>query len=70
MFTIASSKSNLIACRPRILRGKKGKIVSPSQLNEKWFKNLRKINSKKIKLFYVGRIKIEKVFFRYLKLKN
>ena len=63
MFTIASLKSNLIACRPRILRGKKGKIVSPSQLNEKWFKNLRKINSKKIKLLYVGRIKIEKGIF-------
>ena len=51
---------NLIACRSHILNGKNGIIVSPSQLNEKWFNNLKPVNLSKINLLYVGRIKIEK----------
>ena len=37
MFSIASKISKLIACRSHLLRGKDGNVVSPSQLNEKWF---------------------------------
>ena len=38
MFSIVSRISHLISCREYILKGKKGAIVSPSQLNEKWLK--------------------------------
>lgn len=68
MFTIVSWRSNLIACRSHILRGKKGKIVYPSQLNQKWFLNRKSPNLNSIKLLYVGRIKIEKGVFSLLKI--
>ena len=35
MFSCASLMSDLIACRKSILRGKRGKIIYPSHLNEK-----------------------------------
>ena len=38
MFSFISLISNLISCRNYILRGKKGKVVSPSQLDSVWFK--------------------------------
>ena len=39
MLSISSKISNMIACRSHLLRGKRGNVVSPSQLNEKWFLN-------------------------------
>ena len=53
MFTIVSWRSNLIACRSHILRGKKGKIVYPSQLNQKWFLNRKSPNLNSINLINV-----------------
>jgi len=63
MFTIVTFKANLISCREHILRKKKGKIVSPSQLNEKWFLSRKDPDLSKINLLYTGRIKIEKGIF-------
>ena len=63
MFKMASWVSTLIACRSRILRGKKGELVSPSQLNNKWFTNRKSPELKIAKLLYVGRIRIEKGIF-------
>ena len=51
---------NKIFC---ILRNKKGLVVSPSQLSQKWFINKKTENLRKIKLLYVGRVKIEKGIF-------
>tara|TARA_Y100000816_G_C25999930_1_gene522449 strand:- start:265 stop:888 length:624 start_codon:yes stop_codon:yes gene_type:complete len=68
MFSIASLSSNLIACRKHLLKEKKGELVSPSQLNEKWFDNRKSPDLKKIKLLYVGRIRIEKGIFSLLKI--
>ena len=68
MFTIASWGSNLIACRSHILKGKKGVVVSPSQLNQKWFTDKKPSNLKNIRLLYVGRIKVEKGVFSLLKI--
>ena len=68
MFTLASWTSNLIACRSHILKGKKGLVVSPSQLNEKWFADRKSPNLKNTKLLYIGRIKIEKGVFSLLKI--
>ena len=71
MFTIVSWKAFLISCRTHLLNGKFGKIVSPSQLSEKWFLSHQNPGLKKIELLYVGRIKVEKGIFSLLKiLKN
>jgi glycosyltransferase involved in cell wall biosynthesis len=70
MFIITSLTSNLISCRDFILKGRKGSIVSPSQLDSEWFDNVS-INEEKIdtiKLLYVGRIRVEKGIFSLLKL--
>ena len=66
MLSITSKISNMIACRSHLLRGKRGNVVSPSQLNEKWFLNRKQPNSHKIEILYVGRIKIEKGVFSLL----
>ena len=68
MFKIASWGSTLIACRSRILYGKKGELVSPSQLNDKWFTNRKSPDLKIAKLLYVGRIRIEKGIFSLIDL--
>ncbi len=68
MFNLASRGSKLIACRSHLLNGKKGEVVSPSQLNEKWFDHRKPPNLKTIKFLYVGRIRIEKGIFSLLKI--
>jgi glycosyltransferase involved in cell wall biosynthesis len=60
MFSITCSISNLISCRDYILRGKKGKIISPSQLDSSWLRQPKNIEVKNFKLLYVGRFKVEK----------
>ena len=65
--SISSNKNNL----SHLLNGKFGKIVSPSQLSEKWFLSHKDPDLKKIELLYVGRIKVEKGIFSLLQiLKN
>jgi len=66
MFMTVGWKSTLISCRKHLLKGKKGEIVSPSRLNEKWFKSRSNPNLQKINFLYVGRIKIEKGIFSLL----
>ena len=68
MFTIVSWKANLISCRSHLLKGKSGKIVAPSQLSKKWFLSHQKPNLDKVKLLYIGRIKIEKGIFSLLEI--
>ena len=60
MFSITGAISNLISCRDYILRGKKGKIINPSQLDSVWLRQPKNIEIKNFKLLYVGRIRIEK----------
>ena len=68
MFSVTCSISHLISCREYILRGRKGKIVSPSQLDSTWLRQPKKIEVKNFKLLYVGRLKIEKGIFYLLNL--
>ena len=68
MFLIICWKANLISCRSHLLRGRLGKIVSPSQLDKNWFSSPQKSDLKEAKLLYVGRLKIEKGIFSLLKL--
>ena len=63
MFNIASLVSNFISCRNYILRGKKGKIVFPSQLDSVWLRKPKALEVKNFKLLYVGRIRVEKGIF-------
>ena len=68
LFSLSSLRADLISCREHILRKKKGLIVNPSQINEKWFKNLNEPNFKNLKLLYVGRLRVEKGIFSLLNL--
>ena len=68
MFSLVGKISNFISCREHILRGRKGHIVEPSQITDKWLLNKKETSLNKIKLLYVGRIKIEKGVFSLLKL--
>mgnify|MGYP001201467673 FL=1 len=66
MFSVVSKISPLISCRKHILRGNKGDIVAPSQISSKWLINLKEIDTNKIKLLYVGRVKKEKGIYSLL----
>jgi len=68
MFSILSLISNLISCRSYILKGRKGELVFPSQLDSEWFSNIRENNIENIKLLYVGRVRVEKGIFSLIKL--
>ena len=68
MFVISSSISNLISCRSYILKGRRGDIVSPSQLDSEWFENIKETSIENIRLLYVGRIRVEKGIFSLIKL--
>ncbi len=63
MFSITGTISNLISCRDYILHGKKGKVISPSQLDSVWLRQPKNIEIKNFKLLYVGRIRVEKGIF-------
>lgn len=68
MFTITTAISKLISCQNFILKGKKGDIVSPSQLDHEWLDNTVRVEIKKFKLLYVGRLRIEKGIFSLIEL--
>ncbi len=63
MFNISAAVSDFISCRDYILRGKKGKIISPSQLDSVWLRQPKNTEIKNFKLLYVGRIRVEKGIF-------
>ena len=68
MFSVVSKISHLIGCNEKVLKGKKGNIVYPSQLTEKWFSNSNPADLDRIKLLYVGRIRVEKGIFSLLEI--
>ena len=68
MFYISTALTKMIACREKLLRNKKGYIVNPSQLNDKWYQNHNMPQLDKIKLLYVGRIRVEKGIFSLIKI--
>jgi len=63
MFNVTAAISNLISCRNYILKGKKGKVIHPSQLDSMWLRKSKTIEIKNFKLLYVGRIRVEKGIF-------
>ena len=60
MYFLVTSKADLIVCQKRLTKKKNYHLVFPSQLDERWFENLKKPLLDEIKLLYVGRIRPEK----------
>ncbi len=52
--------SNLIVVNDLMSKKKKFHLVNPSQIDQQWFQNIKISKRDKIKLLYVGRIKVEK----------
>lgn len=69
MFFFFTRNVKILSCYKHLYEGKIYKILQPSELDHKWLKN-RKIvpPQKKIKLLYVGRIRVEKGIFSFLDL--
>ena len=70
MFLLTTPWSNLIVCNRRLTKKKNYHLVFPSQLEKKWFENLKEISVDKIKLLYVGRMRVEKGIFDFIKMFN
>ena len=68
MFFIVSKISRFIGCSEKVLKGNKGHVVFPSQLTEKWFSNNKTADLNKVKLLYIGRIRVEKGIFFLLEI--
>ncbi len=67
MFYFFIKKSKIISCDKNIYKGKIHKLLKPSELDKNWFKNRRVVlPKKKVKLLYVGRIRVEKGIFYFL----
>ena len=63
MFSVCSKMSKFISCSERVLKGKKVKVVFPSQITDEWLLNPTKIKHLEKKLLYVGRLRKEKGIF-------
>ena len=69
MYSIVTYKSHLIIAQKKLSK-KKSDIVFPSQLNKRWFENIKVPKIDTAKLLYVGRVKVEKGIFSLLDIFN
>ena len=70
MYLLVIPWSNLIVCHERLTKKKDYHLVFPSQLGNKWFENLKQVTLDKVRLLYVGRMRVEKGIFDFLKMFN
>ena len=70
MFHIVTFKSIIIKCQERLFKKRKSEMVFPSELNSQWLENLKKPLLDKPRLLYIGRMKVEKGIFSFLKILN
>ena len=70
MYLLVTPWSNLILCHERLTKKKDYHLVFPSQLGNKWFENLKQVSLDKVRLLYVGRMRVEKGIFDFLKMFN
>ncbi len=70
MYLLVTPWSNLIVCHERLTKKKDYHLVFPSQLGNKWFENLKQVSLDKVRLLYVGRMRVEKGIFDFLKMFN
>ena len=71
MYFFFLKKAKIISCEKSLVRKNNFFLVEPSELSELWFKNRKKIiYDNKIKILYVGRIRIEKGILNFIDLFN
>lgn len=69
MYFIFLKKAKIITCEETLVKKNFFFLVKPSELNELWFKNRKKfVPNKKIKIIYVGRIRVEKGILNFINL--
>jgi glycosyltransferase involved in cell wall biosynthesis len=68
MLNFFENNLKIISVSKQIYNAEKKLIVKPSELDQDWFSNQKKISIDKPKVLYLGRIKVEKGVYSLLKL--
>ncbi len=68
MYSIITSKSEVITLHEKLYKGKNCHLVTSSTLDEKWFKNFKEAKLDKVKFLYVGRTNPEKGVYQFLEM--
>jgi len=68
MFYIFTKKVKIISCTPSLSKGKSYYLVHPSEIDSDWILNANFKRKNKIKILYIGRLKIEKGIFNLIDL--
>ena len=68
MFLTVTFKSNIISCQNRLFTKRKSEVVFPSEIDSLWLQDKKKPNLDKPRLLYVGRMKVEKGIFSFIKI--
>ena len=68
MFSLVTPNVKIISNNKNLIKTKKFSIVQPSLLDNSWRQKFKRINSNKIKLLYVGRVKVEKGIYSLIDL--
>lgn len=69
MFYIMTERCRIISCQKNLSKGRAFFYVQPSEINSLWLKKKKiKLPKKKLKLLYVGRLRVEKGIYYLLDL--
>ena len=68
MYSCVTFKSKIISCQKRLVKNKDYDLVFPSELDARWFENISKPTLDIPRILYVGRIRVEKGIFSFLKM--
>jgi glycosyltransferase involved in cell wall biosynthesis len=68
MFYIFTKKVKIISCTSTLSKGKPFHLVKPSEIDSDWFTDRNFKKNSKIKILYIGRLKIEKGIFNLIDL--
>jgi glycosyltransferase involved in cell wall biosynthesis len=69
MYFIFLKKAKIISCEESLVKKNSFFLVKPSELNDHWFKKRTNFASnKKVKILYVGRIRVEKGILNFINL--
>jgi len=70
MYSLILRKSHIISCQQDLVVNRKFDLVTPSELDEKWLSPHKEASVEKVKLLYVGRIKVEKGIYSLIDIFN
>ncbi len=70
MFRYLVDRLKVISVSKNITKNKKNKYLTPSELDNYWFKNRKKINTKTPLLLYLGRFRKEKGVYSLINMSN